>query len=250
MAKLIFAERAFNGLWGLFGLGYVWRKIPQTNPSSVRLAKHQLNLKEDYHKLLFSGFCLQKLIDDHSFETVLHIGSGDGTHSAILQDHGKAVTQIDYGKSVYYRRHSEKVQSHRGGYLEYSFDQQFDAIWASHVLEHQPNPNLFLKKTFNDLKTVGILAITLPPLKHAVVGGHVTLWNSGLLLYQLALDGFDCRHASILSYGYNISVIVEKKPFRLRELSYDSGDIALLGPYLPKGCDRDGFDGNIQWLDW
>ena len=28
---------------------------------------------------------------------------------------------------------------------DYKFDCQYDAVWCSHVLEHQPNPNIFLK---------------------------------------------------------------------------------------------------------
>ena len=80
--------------------------------------------------------------------------------------------------------------------------------------EHQVNPNLFLKKIFNDLKEGGVLAITVPPLKHEIVGGHVTLWNAGLTMYQLVLAGFNCKNISIKSYGYNISVVLKKKVFK------------------------------------
>ena len=68
----------------------------------------------------------------------------------------------------------------------------FDLVWCSHVLEHQPNPNLFLKKCFDILNDDGWLCVTVPPRKDEIVGGHLTLWNAGLLLYNLIMAGFDC----------------------------------------------------------
>jgi hypothetical protein len=81
-------------------------------------------------------------------------------------------------------------------------------VWCSHVLEHQPNAGLFLAKLIRDCRDGGILAITVPPAKTEIVGGHVSLWNAGLLLYRLALTGIDCRDARVKTYGYNVSVIV------------------------------------------
>ena len=123
-------------------------------------------------------------------------------------------------------------------------------FWASHVLEHQANPNLFLKKIHSNLKENGILAITVPPLKHEIVGGHLTLWNAGLLLYQLVLAGFNCSDASILTYGYNISIIIRKRSISdFPELSFDKGDIKKLSNYFPVGFEEP-FNGNIRRLNW
>src|SRR5690606_36120022 len=83
----------------------------------------------------------------------------------------------------------------------------------------------------------GVLALTVPPLKSRIVGGHVSLWNAGLLLYNLVLAGFDCSRARILQYGYNISVILTKTPAELpRDLSFDRGDLRRLRPFLPGGA--------------
>lgn len=172
------------------------------------------------------------------FRTVLDIGSG-GNHATIFTDAGKDVVTNNLYDADYV-----------GDYLCLGLG-KFDCIWASHVLEHQPNPNLFLKKCFNELNDNGILAITVPPLKNEIVGGHVTLWNAGILLYQLILAGFNCIDASIKTYGYNISVIVRKKPFVMPELKMDSGDIETLTPYFPipmKGHDM--FNGDIKEINW
>jgi len=203
-----------------------------------------------YDQLPFAGMAMKKLVEDYQFESVLDIGSGEGAHSRLLEKMGKQVTSIDFGRSIYYARTSEHRTTITADYLNYDFGHTFDAIWASHVLEHQPNVNLFLRKIYQDLKDGGVLAITVPPLKHEIVGGHLTVWNAGLLLYNLVMAGFDCREASILQYGYNISVIVRKKPISDHpQLAYDAGDINLLRAYLPPGT-REPFNGDIRELNW
>ncbi|WP_162880086.1 class I SAM-dependent methyltransferase [Mariniflexile rhizosphaerae] len=208
------------------------------------------HVEAPYNNLPFAGEALKKFITDFDFSTVLDIGSGEGKHSDMLQSEGKKVTSIDFGKSIYFEKRSDNHTCIFGDYYTYNFDNPFDAIWASHVLEHQPNPNLFLKKIHNDLKEGGVLAITVPPLKHEIVGGHVTLWNAGLLMYQLILAGFDCRGVSIKSYGYNISLILKKKSIiSYPDLSYDSGDIIKLANYFPKEI-TEPFNGDIKELNW
>jgi SAM-dependent methyltransferase len=199
---------------------------------------------------LFANEALAAVLSHCEFGSVLDIGSGAGRHADILEAQGKDVTAIDFGRSVYFQQKRSRRREIIGNYYEYKFRRQFDLVWASHVLEHQPNPNLFLRKIHADLKEDGWLAITVPPLKHEIVGGHVTLWNAGLLLYQLIMAGFDCREAWIKKYWYNISVIVKKKSIRsLPELHYDSGDIDRLQAFFPAGC-GERFDGDIAELNW
>jgi SAM-dependent methyltransferase len=198
-----------------------------------------------------------KLIRDFDFVTVLDVGSGEGVHSRLFLEAGKAVTSLDYGDSIYFEKCSEKQNVIRCDYYKFIPDKVFDCVWASHVLEHQPNPNLFLKRIYNDLKPGGIAAITVPPLKNEIVGGHVNLYNAGLLLYQMVLAGFDCSNASVATYGYNISVIVCKPEIDLdlSMLSFDSGDINKISRYLPDSIcnlinDKDLFNGDISSINW
>lgn len=123
-------------------------------------------------------------------------------------------------------------------------DEAYDAIWCAHVLEHQENVGEFLKKIHHSLSEDGLLCITVPPLKHNIVGGHLTLWNTGLLYYNLILAGFDCSKAIHKKYNYNISIIVRKKSITdFPNLFYDCGDIELLSKYFPFKA-KQGFDGN------
>jgi hypothetical protein len=88
-------------------------------------------------------------------------------------------------------------------------------------------------------------------MKTDIVGGHLTFWNGGLLLYNLVLCGLDCSNASVLRYGYNISIILKKKTIDLpNNLSYDIGDIEKMKHFFPNDYNYQGFNGNIQKINW
>lgn len=201
---------------------------------------------------------MDKLLADYQFESVLDIGCGEGIHSEEFLRSGKDVTAIDYGESVYFKRNKHRVKTIIGDVNTYDFGgNQFDCIWCAHVLEHQLNPHLFLKKLHSILKEGGVLAITVPPLKNTVVGGHVSLWTGGILLYHLVLAGFDCHEAAVKKYGYNISVIVRKKTVDVKPLiHYDTGDIKCIKAYLPDELNYSvtttdtPFDGDIESVGW
>lgn len=174
----------------------------------------------------------------YDFDTVLDIGSGNGDHAFVLRKQGKKVTTISL----------EEPADVVGDFMCVDVD-PVDCIWASHVLEHQRSVGKFLERCYALLNDDGILAVTVPPAKHNIVGGHVSLWNAGLLLYNLILAGFDCSEAAVKSYGYNISVIVRKKKAELPELRMDSGDILRLSDFFPLEV-GEGFDGQIMEVNW
>jgi SAM-dependent methyltransferase len=222
------------------------------------IEKELLALPKKENVSFFADEAIYKMLQDYSFQSVLDIGCGDGHHSSIFKANGKDVTSLDYGDSPYFHLNEEKGECIIGDFMGYDFDtKQYDAIWCSHVLEHQLNANLFLKKIHRILKEDGVLAITVPPLKHEIVGGHLSLWNTGLLLYELVLAGFDCSNAIAKKYGYNISVILEKKTIEvLPELVFDAGDIRTIRKYLPQGINfiekrlDVTFDGDIENIGW
>ena len=189
---------------------------------------------------LRGGQALSCLLRSSGIRTVLDVGSGVGAHAEVMRNHGLKVTTISMIEPA----------DHVGDFLEFNGKpESFDAIWACHVLEHQPNPGLFLAKCHEQLRPGGLLAVTVPPAKHNIVGGHVTLWNAGLLLYNLILAGFDCSNAKVGSYGYNISVIVEKSDIELPKLMCDSGDVIRLAHFFPVYV-NEGFNGELPDIKW
>lgn len=195
---------------------------------------------------LFAAAALEKLLVTKGVRTVLDVGSGPGYHAAVMRSAGKEVTTISLIPPADYV----------GDYLRYA-GPRVDAIWASHVLEHQLNVNFFLRKCFSDLRDNGVLAVTVPPLKHEVVGGHINLFNMGTLLYNLILAGFDCSRAAVsecyvagpLDIPYNLSVLVRKKQAKLPKLVMDAGDVETLAPFWPFAA-LQGFNGQMGGINW
>jgi SAM-dependent methyltransferase len=201
---------------------------------------------------------LRRLFLYPDVKTVLDIGSGTGEHAQLMRDAGMTVTTVSL----------EPPADHLCDYVtNREIPSGFDAIWACHVLEHQPNPNAFLRRCFSDLRADGVLAVTVPPHKPNIVGGHMSTWNSGLLLYHLIIAGFDCREARVsgcYSSGpspsgwnyppYNLSVLVRKRSADLPRLRFDSGDIARLSQFFPCSVAyapvADGFDGRLPPTGW
>lgn len=195
----------------------------------------------------------ERLLRDFDFSTILDIGSGMGQHSAAFLAAGKMVTAVDHqddklSESYFYNHYKMDFMKFLADKI--STGEQWDAIWMSHVLEHCIDVGQVLDLIYHALPDDGVLAITVPPLKNNIVGGHVNLFNEGLLLYRLILAGFNCVDARVGVYGYNISIIVKKRAAKLPDdLIMDSGDLEKLAQFFPVKMrqDLDGRLGNINW---
>lgn len=183
---------------------------------------------------------LEKLLNEFSFESVLDIGCNVGAHTREFMRYGKNVSSIDLYAC------DDFVPDCIGDYLTMHYSTQFDAIWCCHVLEHNMDSGMFIRKIYSDLKLDGVCVITVPPAKHDIVNGHVSIWNAGLLLYNMVLCGFDCSAAAVKTYGYNISVIVKKRPACVCDVNTP---IEELEAYFPIEV-RQGFDGRITSINW
>ena len=175
---------------------------------------------------------------------VLDVGSGQKEkHAELIRQAGHTVETVDFYDN----------NTYTGDYNSLEIKKVYDGIWCAHCLEHQLNVQSFLKKIKSNLKEGGWLAITVPPLKHQIVSGHLSLWNAGLLLYNLIIAGFNCEDAKVKTYDYNISIVVKNKSFELPQLNYNHGDLITLYDYFPKQLERNKegfFDGQIKELNW
>jgi SAM-dependent methyltransferase len=179
---------------------------------------------------------------------ILDIGGGDGRHSMFFAEKGHKVTFNDLHPPAYEHKNIDIIVCN----FMTAWIPEVDVVWISHVLEHQLDVNHFLEKAVGTVREGGLIAICVPPAKHQVVSGHVTIWNAGLVLYNLVLAGLDCSKAMILQHGYNISVIVRKKTIKLPELNFDFGDLTNLRAFFPWELEwsGDSFNGNIAELNW
>ena len=181
---------------------------------------------------LQAGEALHRLISMRP-KTVLDVGSGTGVHAEAMREKGISVTTISLVEPCDWL----------GDFMDYD-GPAVDVIWASHVLEHIPNPNAFLRKCH---ALCNHLVITVPPLKTALVGGHINLFTMGTLQYHLILAGFQPKRWA--SYGYNLSVIAEASDKPLPDLVFDKGDIESLKDWFPKGT-KQRTDGSFEDCNW
>ena len=194
----------------------------------------------------------RKLLKDYKFKTVLDIGYGDAEQTKEFVKAGKIVTAVDYNP----RTEVKGVNTIVGDFMnhrQFPIEETYDCVWCSHVLEHQMNPKTFLTRIGRVAAEGGVIAITVPPMKHQIVGGHLTWWNAGKLLYTLVLSGFDCSGCSIKQYGYNISIILRNNQiqnFDWSTLKYNKHDLKKLEPYFPFKLKGHFFNGDIKKLNW
>jgi hypothetical protein len=144
-----------------------------------------------------------------------------------------------------------------GDYLDIELDQPVDAIWCSHVLEHQRHLGRFLEKMYDDLKVGGVLAVTVPSALHPLLMGHCNIFTPLHLIYNLVLAGFDCAEASIKQYDWQFGIIVKKKPNDIPRISFatthlDGGDNSIgYHPQIlncfPPSIARQFDPGGIVW---
>lgn len=172
-------------------------------------------------------------------KTVIDVGSGSGEQAAFMRACHMQVTTLSL----------KPPADVLCDFMAWTPTETFDGLWCSHCLEHQPNVGAFLRKCGETVRDDGLLAFTVPPLKHEVMGGHLNMFNAGTLLYNLIVAGFDCSQARVATYGYNISVIVRKRPAQLPALDFDHGDVRRLHEFFPRYV-NEGFDGRTIEANW
>ncbi len=203
---------------------------------------------------LTSQDALLKVANDDEINTVLDVGCGKGSHSKILKAFGKSVTGIESGYTCSIQKKND-FKIINDDFLEHNFEETYDCVWCAHVLEHQMAVGPFLKKLFDCCNKQGKVAITVPSgVGGGIIEGHVTLWNAGLLMYNIIQAGYSCRKAAVKTYADNVSVIVPKEPiFREKDYRAASDSRQYFPENLDCGCTRFGgicFDGNINELNW
>lgn len=173
---------------------------------------------------------MTRMLDQFKFDTVLDVGCGAGVAAHRFAANGKRVTGVDMMK---------RPADFPGEYVRGRFDAvceglgKFDAVWCSHVIEHVQDTHAFLVSLINRCRRGGLIALTVPPAKDEIVGGHVNLYNPGLLIYNLVLSGLDCSKLAVWRYGYNISVLGRVRRAVLPPLAHDHGDIEKLAAFFP-----------------
>jgi SAM-dependent methyltransferase len=219
----------------------------------IRIENAREEIFED--KLHYSHLGLGRFLTGFDFNTVLEIGSRNGVVARAMAFAGKNVTTCEILDTY--------DASFSGDYLDLKVNNPFDAIWCSHVLEHQRYLGRFLDKMFDDLKDGGVLAVTVPAALSPLLQGHVNIFTPGLLLYNLICAGFDCTDAQVKTYDWQFSLIVRKRPNGVPRTSFGSerllgnqlGGVPQLNSLFPEpfrsGFSADGVAwGEVERVNW
>ena len=168
--------------------------------------------------------------------SLLDVGSGAGLHAQIFQANDFSVECVDYGTSVYAQKKIENgIVVHQIDFLEFTPTKKYDVVWASHVLEHQKNVGLFIEKLLACTADDGTVVITVPDQHRLMLGGHLTHWSPGLLLYNCVLAKNDMRESKIIRGSNEWTLVFNLKEIELpKNLTFDFGDIDKLSDFLPK----------------
>ena len=226
-------------------------------------ARDLIILRKEY---LLSNEALEWLLNHQErYHTVLDVGCGAGLQARIMADYGFQVTGLTMSSAKGYTGEClQPEQVVRKDFFAYNGD-PFDVVYASHILEHIPAPEDFLKRARQMVKPGGCLIITVPNDEKNILNSHIHTFNAGRLLRYLLCAGFDCRKAQILTYGYNLSLILPEVEYIEENLYVEEaqtsanlyGNANHMFNYIPAAIDVTLtwnhvriFCGDIRELNW
>jgi len=142
-----------------------------------------------------------------------------------------------------------EIQHTRYIHVQESFDNlnlECDILWSCHTLEHVTNVGQMLTQFRQWLKPGGWLALVVPTnLQDRLHVGHLTLWTPAHLLYNLVVNGWDCREAKWYTEYCSIAVLLQKTD----DIDFSGrtampNEMTWLNQYMPREVVH---EGNAWW---
>jgi 2-polyprenyl-3-methyl-5-hydroxy-6-metoxy-1,4-benzoquinol methylase len=140
--------------------------------------------------------------------SLLEIGIGQGGFLKVFQDDGWNVFGIDISdECVAYTKSKHGIENVivadllNANYI----DNQFDVVVMNHLIEHLPNPQIYLAEIHRILKPTGILCISTPNIDSLSAAVFRQYWQA--LLVPLHLTVFSPKTLTKMLNNSNYSVI-------------------------------------------
>lgn len=163
-----------------------------------------VSVQSDHDRIQFvAALDFIKHIDVKRYQRVVDVGSGPGHQAKVLSQLGCSVTCVDYKQPMY----PELEWKQPGQVAELS---NFDAVWSHHCLEHIRDPIGALVGWRALLRPGGMLFLTVPQINLTMSSGHLNSYNLPLLMYHLAIAGFNCGSNRFVKQGSHLRAAVER----------------------------------------
>jgi SAM-dependent methyltransferase len=171
----------------------------------------------DLSNLPRSLLAMTKFINTPWQGVCLDLGCGDDIFKQTIEESA----QNRKVETITRRKTLANTATYFGNFLYYEFVKKFDAVWCSHVLEHQVEPYRFLRQIKRVIKPGGLLAIIVPAPRTVLASGHINEYTIGLLVYNMVIAGFDCSDACVYQSNTECSIVVRVKDAKLPQPNID-----------------------------
>ena len=146
-----------------------------------------------------------ELLPMDGWDTIIDIGAGPGYQAEWFAQQGKSVTAFDMVPP------RVDVPYVTGDAHALPFDDEsFDAAWTHHAFEHIRDPLGALLEVSRVLKPNGYLFFTVPDTDGVVSSGHINRYDMPLVVYQLAMCGFDTLTGCFGKFRSHLRAVVQK----------------------------------------
>ena len=160
--------------------------------------------------------------------TVLDIGCGSGNMLKILGSIGWEVYGIEIDEKAAVAASKQGINVKKGTFeLAKDFNQEFDCVVASHVIEHIYDPKYFIETLINSTKINGKIYISYPnphSLVHRLFGKywrgleaprHISLPSTNWIIDYVGRLGHQCKitPSPIITFWGSYLMRFEKLPF-------------------------------------
>ena len=143
---------------------------------------------------------------------ILDVGCGNGLFMKSAKSFFE-VSGIEFDKKMEHSVIDKNLDIRYGKFEKMTFKKKYDIVFLSHVIEHLPNPNLYLKKIHQILKPSGLLFILCPNEIDSIFSRISNIsFISKYLHRKLGIDFEIHNKTPIISYNENSNI--SEKLFR------------------------------------
>jgi SAM-dependent methyltransferase len=221
-------------------------------PEVVYSTDYLCSVNFSAHSRAYQSALAQRWAHDHGLarQQVLEIGSGDGFFADLLTAHGCEMTLLDPApracQAARQRGHRRVLE----GNLTTAVlpGAPFDAVVARHVLEHVPQPVVFLEQVRAQLKPEGKVFLEVPNLDGIIdnkrfqdfYAEHLSYFDPGSLTSVLARAGYEVKEIFTIEEGDYLVAVARAPRWRLQGMLDDLADFRTRFQTLAKESREQG----------